>query len=206
MKRNRMIATLVTLGAATVLYAGQGMGQGNCGNGQGPGHGQGMMQQQSMGAGQGMKGRGKGRMLDGKVHCQHKDSMQKMMKTIRQELKLNPEQEKKIKGIMGDYREAMKQQRKQRMEARKGQGKGKGMKGRGMEMDASRFMTARSFDKAAFKQTMEQRWQMQEKRRAEQRKVRLEMMADTLEKVFAVLTPEQRRKLIELSQKRMGGK
>ena len=199
MKRNGMIATLVTLGAATLLYAGQGMGQGDCGNGQEPGYGQ------AMSAGKGMKGDGNGRMERQKMRRKHKGSIQKMMKTIRKELELTPEQRRKIREIMNDYRQAMKQQRQKRMQARKGQGKGRGIKGRGMEMDASRFMTARSFDKVAFKETMQRRWQMRERRRAERFRARLEMMADTMEKVFAVLTPEQRRKLIELSQKRMGG-
>jgi len=201
MKRNGMIATLVTLGAATVLYAGQGMGPGDCGDGRGAGPAHETMPRQAAAAGM-MKGHGHGPMQGQKMHRKHKGPMQRMMRTIHKELNLTPEQRRQIKGIMSEYREAMQRQRKERIRARRGQG----TPGRRMGMDASRFMTVQRFDKAAFTQTMERRWQMQEKRRAERRKVRLERMANTLEKVFAVLTPEQRQKLIELSQKRMGGK
>ena len=48
---------------------------------------------------------------------------------------------------------------------------------------------------------MQKRWAAREKMRQQRQTERLDRMADRMEKVFTVLTPAQREKLIKLSQK-----
>jgi Spy/CpxP family protein refolding chaperone len=202
MKRTIIVTTL-TLGLAGALYAGQG--NGNCGQGTQAGQGKGMMASQGMGTHQAMyqgKHHGKQKGMHGKKRG-HPSHLQRMLKTFNKELNLSPEQKQQVKAIVAEYRQALKAKRMERKQARKGKGMGQG---KGKRMGAAAFMSPERFDKEAFKSTVQKRWEMQEQRRAEWRKARLDLMADTMEKLYNVLTPEQRSRLIELSQKRRGRK
>ncbi|MEA3491324.1 MAG: Spy/CpxP family protein refolding chaperone [Campylobacterota bacterium] len=114
----------------------------------------------------------------------------KLFKQIRSELDLTKEQKKQIKRLLSEQKDMMKKERK-------------AMKQKREMPDASKFMTASTFDKEAFKKSMlEQRSKrvMMKKQKSEER---LNKRAEVLEKIFAILTPEQRTKLITLSQKKM---
>ena len=89
----------------------------------------------------------------------------------------------------------------------KGRGPGRGMRGMRQHrgMDLSKFMTKERFDKEAFKKARLEKWAQQDSLRKEQRAERLDRMADRMEKIFRVLTPEQREKLIELSKNQARG-
>jgi len=187
--KKQIIITTLALGLAGALYAGQGNG----------GQGQGMMASPAMSQG---KHHGKQMGMHGKKRG-HPSHLQRMLKTFNNELNLTPEQKQQVKAIVTEYRQALKAKRMERKQARKGKGMGQG-KGKGM--GAAAFMNPERFDKEAFKSTVQKRWEMQEQRRAEWRKMRLDLMADTMEKLYNVLTPEQRSRLIELSQKRRGRK
>ena len=184
------IMTAAALGLATAGYAGQGMGPGK-----GQGMGQGMGPGMQAGAGQcGKRGMQQGRgMAKG---MQRHGMRAALMHRVMSRLDLTDEQKKQIRLIRLEAQ-------KERIEAkiarvRQGQGPGmhRGKRGRNA-MDLSRFMTPERFDKAAFKKTMQERWAAREK----MHQTRLDRMADLLEKVFNVLTPSQREKLIKLSRK-----
>jgi len=191
MKKGKAITiiTAATLGLASAAYAGQGMG---------PGNGQGMGQGTHAGAGQcGKRGMKRGH---GRTDGMHRQGMRAaMMHRVMSQLDLTDEQKKQIRLIRLEAQ-------KERIEAkiarvRQGQGPGmyRGKKGR-RAMDFSAFMTPERFDKAAFKKAMQERWAAREKMRRQRQAERLDRMADRMEKVFAVLTPAQREKLIKLSQ------
>lgn len=67
--------------------------------------------------------------------------------------------------------------------------------------DLSKFMSAEQFDKEAFKTLMKERMQSREKIREERRESMIERRVERMEKLFNILTPEQREKWIQLSQK-----
>jgi len=201
MKRNRLIAILAALGAASVLYAGQGTGPGDCGNGAESGV---TAQYPAAAAPEMMRGRHGTGVRGRGMHRGERGHLQRMLRTINTRLHITPEQKQKIRAVVREYRQTLKCRHQQRIEARKE--RGKRMRGRKGTRGVSRFMSAEKFDKAAFKEVVRERWAMQDQRRAERRNARLDLMADTMEKIYDVLTPQQRQKLIELSQKRRGGK
>ncbi|WP_456393192.1 Spy/CpxP family protein refolding chaperone [Nitratifractor sp.] len=218
MKKGKMIMTALALSAATALYAGGGKGCAPCGEGQGGGAG---MQKHGKCAGQGMqaqgmmKGQGAGMMpAQGKM-LRH-NRMQRMMQRLQKQLDLSAEQQQKIQAIMAEYRQQMRSLRQKRLGQGMGRGMGRGMQargqgqGKGMDkgmkrhgaMPLAALFGAEKFDKAAFAQAMEKRWARQDARRMERRRVMLEGMSAVMEKIHAVLTPEQRKKLLELSQQK----
>lgn len=71
------------------------------------------------------------------------------------------------------------------------------------EPDISKVMTANTFDKAAFKMQMLRQMEQREAMMKESRGEMLEERADHMQKVFEILTPEQRTKWIELSQQKV---
>ena len=209
MKKSRIIATLAALGLATTVYAGNGMGCGACDH-QGQGmqhhkgkcamHGKSMGQNNRGGEGNRMKKNGMG-MMDGmgmkgrKMAYGNEGNMQRgmhgpkmkmgkhnQMKEIMAQLDLGDTQRQKIREIRREGRQAMKQNRM----------------GHKPAMDFSQFMTKEHFDKEAFKKVMQQKWEAKDKMRESRRQERMAMMSDRMEKVFEVLTPEQREKLVEL--------
>ncbi|MDM5272323.1 Spy/CpxP family protein refolding chaperone [Sulfurovum sp. zt1-1] len=66
--------------------------------------------------------------------------------------------------------------------------------------DLSRFMSAEKFDKNAYKTAMKERMQQREEMREKRRELVLEKRAERMEKIFNILTPEQREKWIQLSK------
>jgi len=216
MKKGKMIITALALSTATALYAGNGMGGTPC-----DGNGKGM--QRGAGMGQGMMQGKQDRMHAQGMQKRH-NRMERMMQRMQKKLNLTPEQREKIQKIMAEYRQQMQSEHQKRrgqgmgqgMQAQgmKGQGRGMGMQGqgkgmkRGMKAQRLRGMPlasvlgAEKFDKAAFAQAMEKRWARQDARRMERRRVMLEHLSDAMEKVHDVLTPEQRKKLLEWSQQK----
>lgn len=119
------------------------------------------------------------------------------MKQIMKQLDLSTEQ----KGALKDLRES----RKEMMQAKKEHRKNMRQQ---MKPDMSKFMTANSFDKEAFKKEMQKKFEAKRAMREQRQASMMEVRADHMEKMFNILTPEQRIKWIELSkeQKNMPGK
>ncbi len=175
MKRTAVVVTMTSLAIASVLFAGQPISDQSDG-----------MQKCRM----------------HKTHCKKMDRKKHhFFKMIQNELTLNSTQEKaldtiieesmierKIASIKDHFKE-MKQDRKDR-KAKKG------------TRDMSKFMSADKFDKEAFKKVMQAKDQKRNEMMQKRDTQRIEHRADTMEKVFAILTPQQRTKLIELSQKK----
>ncbi|BAF72371.1 Spy/CpxP family protein refolding chaperone [Sulfurovum sp. NBC37-1] len=184
MKKNRFIATLAALGMVTAVYAGNGMDCGGCKH---QGYGE-EMQQQNVNVmiytGNNCGKQGHNRMGSGAKSNMHGRGMKHngMMKQIISQLNLSDAQKQKIREIKRESRQAMKQ---------------KHMK---PKMDFTQFMNKDHFDKEAFQKTMEQKWETKDKVRQEKREAKLVMMSDRMARIFEVLTPEQREKLIELKK------
>ena len=192
MKKGKAITimTVAVLGLAAAAYAGQGMG---------PGKGQGMGQEVSAGKRQcGNRGMRRGHDMP-KSMWRHGVRAEMMQKVMRQ-LDLTDEQKKQIRLIRLEAQKERIEAKIARVRQGRGLGTHRGKRGRSA-MDLSRFMTPEGFDKAAFKKAMQERWAAREKMRQLRQAERLERMADRMEKVFNVLTPAQREKLIKLSQK-----
>lgn len=112
-----------------------------------------------------------------------------LFKKIISDLDLSDAQKKQIKAIVSKQKELMKKERQALKEQR--------------DMpDVSKFMTITKFDKEAFKKTIVEKHKQRKQKMQQREEARLNHRADTLEKVFAILTPEQRTKLIALSQKK----
>ncbi len=130
-----------------------------------------------------------------------------VMKKMMQDLNLSDEQRNKIREVMRESRGQMNNGGKGYRHGNLGgqgkmnrQGIGMHKRERGMiKMDASKFMSANSFDKEAYKKSVQERWKKMDELRAKRREAKLNMMADRMEKIFNILTPAQREKLIELS-------
>ena len=212
MKKGKVILMALALSGATALYAGNGMGEtprdakGSKGMQRGTDMGQGMMKGQGHGMMQGKQGK-----MHAKDMRKRPNRMQRMMQRMQKQLDLTPEQQQKIQAIMSDYRQQMQSQMHKKRGQGMGQGMGKGMQARGMKgqgkgmkrrMPLASVLGAEQFDKAAFVKMMEQRWAKKDARRMEHRRVMLEHLSAAMEKVHDVLTPEQRKKLLELSQQK----
>ena len=197
MKKSTLIVTLAALGIATAAYAWNGTDCGACnhqGYGKGVQHHKGMKEKYCGGESNEMKNRGVGMMngkgikghrmensAEGNMHrgVHGKKMMQErahpMMRKIMAQLNLSGTQKQKIREIMFEGRQTMRQKHMR------------------PEMDFSQFMSKDHFDKEAFRKTVEQKWESN-------KQGRLAMMSDRIAKVFEVLTPEQREKLIELGK------
>ena len=116
---------------------------------------------------------------DGEMRGHHHEM--KMGKKMFSQLDLTREQKSQIKDIMREARDEMREKRSPK----------------GMMPDASEFMSKDSFDKAAFIKVHKAKMAQMEK----QRDAMLEKRAENFEKIFNILTPEQREKFIELSKK-----
>ncbi|HEO98412.1 MAG TPA: periplasmic heavy metal sensor [Epsilonproteobacteria bacterium] len=123
--------------------------------------------------------------------CKHHKERSSLYTTIEQ-LDLTEAQKKELQTFRETQRGEKKASRKALKEKR-------AMKQN--RTDLSRFMTAEKFDKEAFKAVMKERMQSREKMREERREAMIERRAERMEKLFAILTPEQREKWIQLSQK-----
>ena len=76
----------------------------------------------------------------------------------------------------------------------------------GMKPDLSTFMTANNFDKEAFKNQMNNKFEAKRQIMESKKSAMLKTRAEGMEKVFNILTPEQRIKWIELSKKQQDQK
>ncbi len=115
-----------------------------------------------------------------------------MFKVMKQ-LDLTDEQKDKMKVLKVERKSQMKAKFKEMKEMR-------GSMMSGMKPELSAFMTADSFNKEAFKSQVEKKFEAKRKMMASKKDEMLEKRAVGMEKVFNILTPEQRVKWIELSK------
>jgi len=120
----------------------------------------------------------------------YKNGMFKMVK----QLDFTSEQEEKIKVLKNERKSQMQAKKKEMKENRKS------MK-LTTKPDLSTFMTANTFDKEAFKKQMNEKFEVKRQMMESRQFVMLEKRAEGMEKMFHILTPEQRIKWIELSKK-----
>lgn len=126
----------------------------------------------------------------GPFGAEHRGGLFKLVK----QLDLTSEQKDTLK--------ALKKSRKDMMQAKREE-----MKEKRQEMhqqnrpDMSTFMSAKSFDKEAFKAEVNKKIEAMHKKMEAKKDDMLEKRAEMMQKIFNVLTPEQRVKLIELSKK-----
>jgi len=116
------------------------------------------------------------------------------MRAIGRQLDLSPEQREKIREIFF--------QERQNKQARYGRNRhSKTYPNRIHEkIKPETFMTRDHFDKAAFINAVQEQAAKRMAERQAQREKQLKQRADFMEKVFNILTPEQRAKWIQLSQ------
>jgi len=111
-----------------------------------------------------------------------------------QQLDLDVEQKKAFK-VLKQKRKASiqidKEERKAMREAMR----------EGMKPDMEIFMSSNTFDKVAFKKEMRKKFNATKELRNARRAKMVEKRASTMEKIFNILSPKQREKLIELSKK-----
>ena len=127
----------------------------------------------------------KGGPFAGKQHME-------LFKLVKK-LDLTSEQETALKLV----RESQRAYMREKIEAFK---KDRGDMMRQMRPDMNLFMSADSFDKVAFKQEMKKKFEARRKVMETKGTEMLENRASGMEKVFNILTPEQRIKWIELSK------
>jgi len=119
----------------------------------------------------------------------HKNGMQKIMK------QLDPSDEQRAQ------LQTLKESRQNMMQAKRTSCKEnrKSMRGQ-MKPDMTKFMTANTFDKDAFKQEMHKKFEAKRAMMENKKTTMMEYRANNMEKMFNILTPEQRIKWIELSK------
>lgn len=115
-----------------------------------------------------------------------------MMKIIKQ-LDLTSEQKAQLK----EMRKASKEARKAKREEMQAKRKAHQSERRTL---VAQYMTAESFDKEGFKAAAKEKAASKQAKMKEMRDKRLENRADKIEKVFNILTPEQRVKWVELAK------
>jgi len=115
-----------------------------------------------------------------------------MFKLVRT-LDLTSEQKTELKSVK-------KSQKAQMQEKREAFKIGRESMMKQMKPDMSLFMSADNFDKEAFKQEMKKKFEARRKVMETKGAEMLENRASSMEKVFNILTPEQRIKWIELSK------
>lgn len=123
--------------------------------------------------------------------CKHHKERSSIYNTIEQ-LDLTEAQKKELQALREMQREERKASRKAMKEQRVGKQK---------RMDLGQFMSTEKFDKEGFKEAMKERMQQRAEMREKRREAMIEKRAERMEKIFHILTPEQREKWIQLSQK-----
>ena len=141
----------------------------------------------AMGGKKGYKGKGSQHFSFEKKRKSH---IQRLLKTLYRNGNLTPEQKQKIREIMQEYRQSLAQMRAQAKQGRPA------AQGKARMMGLQAFLKDGNFDKEAFVSMIQSRWARQDAMRQK----RLEISAETLEKIFALLTPEQRRALLSQAQ------
>jgi Spy/CpxP family protein refolding chaperone len=110
------------------------------------------------------------------------------------QLDLTKDQRQKIRDVFKAERQAKRTERKAKRGERKKRG---GMFG---QLNPEAFMSADHFDKSAFEKAVQDQAARRKADREAKRQSRLKQRAEFLEKIFNILTPEQRVKWIELSK------
>lgn len=130
----------------------------------------------------------------GGKHCQnHKRYPKHNFYQVMKQLKLSDAQ--KVQ-----FWELRKSQREVRMVQRRSM-RAKRAKMVRKNRDLSQFMTAKKFDKRVYKALIRKRMEQRDRMRTKRRKAMIEKRAENMEKVFNILTPEQREKWIQLSKR-----
>ena len=127
--------------------------------------------------------------------CKHGMQQKEHMFKVMKQLDLTDAQ----KDVLKDLRQAHKAERKafraemkEKRMAKKGMGPGK--------MDMGQFMTATHFDTEAFKKAMKVKMENRIERMQKNMDRKVARRAAHMQKVFTILTPEQREKWIQLSK------
>lgn len=121
-----------------------------------------------------------------------------MFKVMKQ-LDLSSEQREQLQTLKESRKNMMQAKRKSCTENRNA------MRAQ-MKPDMSKFMTANTFDKDAFKQEMHKKFEAKRAMMENKKTTMMEYRANNMEKMFNILTPEQRIKWIELSKKQKNQK
>jgi protein CpxP len=114
---------------------------------------------------------------------------------VMEQLNLSDAQKAQLKALRETKREKHKTEREAMKENR---AKRVGMMRK--DRDLSQFMTAGKFDKEVFKAVMKKRMEQREQMRAKRSEAMIAKSAESMEKIFNILTPEQREKWIQLSK------
>ena len=185
MKTKTIVLTLAGLGLTSALMAGSPWGD----SGESRGHqGQNGMHQK------GDSPRGMHRRGDHRADKMQRGQRRGMMRQMGRELDLTKEQRQKIRDVFKAERQAKRAERK----AHRGEGKKRG--GMFGQLNPETFMSADHFDKSAFEKAAQDQATKRKSDREAKRTSRLKQRAAFMEKVFNILTPEQRVKWIELSK------
>ncbi len=192
MKTKTILLTLAGLGLTTALMANGPQGGWDGSRGERGQHG---MHQQ----GDHPKGMQRGGNRDGKKmrRGDRRAHNKGFMRQLGRQLDLTKEQRQKIRAVFQEERQAKKAERKA-LRTHRGQGKKRaGMFG---QMNPETFMSADHFDKEAFTKAAQDQAAKRKAERQAKRTSRLKQRAAFVEKIFNILTPEQRVKWIELSK------
>ena len=125
-----------------------------------------------------------------KGDCKHQMHPKDQMFKVMQQLDLTDAQKQALK----DIRESNKKQRTAFKEAMREKRMGS------VKIDMGAFMSANHFDKEAFKKQIRANMGKRVERMQKNIDIKAERRAEHMAKVFAVLTPEQREKWIQLSK------
>lgn len=139
---------------------------------------------------QGSKGMHSCKHIKGKHH-KKRDEIHKTL----QQLDLTEAQKKELQALRETQR-AERQANRKKMQERREARRAK----RDQKPDLGRFMSAEKFDKEAFKVVMQERMEKRLRMKKERRERMMEKRAENMEKIFHILTPEQREKWIQLSK------
>jgi Spy/CpxP family protein refolding chaperone len=189
MKTKTFVLAVVGLGLTTVLMAGNP--QGGWDNPRGDQGRHGMYQKGDRQSGMHRRGD-----RDGQKMCrgQRRGANKGFMRQMARQLDLTSDQRQKIRDIFNEERKAKKAERKAHRGERKKRG---GVFG---DLNPETFMSADHFDKKAFTKAVQKQADDRKAERAAKRKSRVEQRAAFMEKIFNILTPEQRVKWIELAK------
>jgi Spy/CpxP family protein refolding chaperone len=184
MKTKIIVLTLAGLGLTTALMASGP--QGDWGGSRGDHRGQGMHQ--------------KGEHQWGMHHRnrieqqKHQGKRKGFMRRMGRELDLTQEQRKQIRQVFKDMHKAKQAEHKM---YKSNERKRSGIFG---SNNPESFMSADNFDKEAFKRNVLEQQAKRKAMRQAKRQEQLDRRADMMEKIFQILTPEQRLKWIQLSK------
>ena len=193
MKKLTTVAVVV-LGLGTAVFA-NGMGGEHRGMRGGDGECGGMKQHRTMKL---HKGMGEHRGMQGKMN-KNRHATQNRMFAIINKLNLTDEQKAKIKDIRKSKRANQKAYKLEK-KAYKLQRRAAKIRKMGV-MDLSKFMTVDKFDKEAFRAILTKKAEARKAKIQEMKTARINAKVDNMEKVFNLLTPEQRVELIEKSKR-----